>query len=237
MIINLISGPRNISTALMYSFAQRSDTKVVDEPFYAHYLSHTGLKHPGREEVLQSMHSDPKTILENIYNLETQHEIVFLKNMAHHHEGLDWSYLGNMVNFFLIRDPKQLIASFSQVIHQPTIQDIGLKLEAELLDYLLEKGSSAIVLDSNSILPHPERGLTELCSRLNIPFQNEMLKWSPGPIPEDGSWAKYWYKNVHNSSGFTKQKSSERELPEHCLSLYEDSIPYFERLKKHLITI
>ena len=50
-IINLISGPRNLSTALMYSFSRRPDTKVVDEPFYAHYLSTTGIDHPGREAV------------------------------------------------------------------------------------------------------------------------------------------------------------------------------------------
>ena len=44
-IINLISGPRNLSTALMYSFSQRPDTVVIDEPFYAHYLVTTGIDH------------------------------------------------------------------------------------------------------------------------------------------------------------------------------------------------
>ena len=37
-IICLWSCPRNISTALMYSFAQREDVQVFDEPLYAHYL-------------------------------------------------------------------------------------------------------------------------------------------------------------------------------------------------------
>lgn len=60
--------------------------------------------------------------------------------MAHHHEGLDWSYLLQMKNVLLIRDPKQLIASFAQVINQPTLQDIGLKHEADLLDYLVRNG-------------------------------------------------------------------------------------------------
>ena len=41
--ICLWSGPRNISTALMYSFAQRDDTRVVDEPLYGHYLLKLGL--------------------------------------------------------------------------------------------------------------------------------------------------------------------------------------------------
>ena len=52
------SGPRTISTALMYSFRERSDTTVVDEPLYAHYLSTTGIWHPGRDEVLATQNSD-----------------------------------------------------------------------------------------------------------------------------------------------------------------------------------
>ena len=52
--ICLWSGPRNVSTALMYSFAQRSDTRVVDEPLYGHFLRVSGTHHPGRDEVLAS---------------------------------------------------------------------------------------------------------------------------------------------------------------------------------------
>ena len=56
--INLISGPRNISTALMYSFGNRKDTSVVDEPMYAYYLHNTGIDHPGKEAVLGSLPID-----------------------------------------------------------------------------------------------------------------------------------------------------------------------------------
>ena len=62
MIINLISGPRNVSTALMYSFAQRRDTVVQDEPFYAYYLKHTGLLHPGKKQIMETMSSDIQLI-------------------------------------------------------------------------------------------------------------------------------------------------------------------------------
>ena len=41
--IAMWSGPRNISTAMMRSFASRADAVVVDEPFYAAYLAATGL--------------------------------------------------------------------------------------------------------------------------------------------------------------------------------------------------
>jgi len=234
MIINLISGPRNISTALMYSFAQRTDTKVVDEPFYAHYLIYTGIDHPGRAEIIESMPSDQDEILDQIRLLESEHEVVFIKNMAHHHLGLDGEYLFDMQNVFLIRNPKQLIASFSQVIPKPTLQDIGLKEEAELLEFVEAKGKrQPIVLDSNEILPNPEIGLTSLCDQLAIPFEKAMLHWEKGALPEDGAWAKYWYQNVHNSDGFAKQKTSERPLPDHCIPLYEKALPYYEKLKSY----
>ncbi len=49
------SGPRNISTALMRSWENRADTRVVDEPLYGFYLDRTQLDHPGREEVIAAM--------------------------------------------------------------------------------------------------------------------------------------------------------------------------------------
>jgi hypothetical protein len=49
--IAMWSGPRNISTAMMRSWENRSDTGVVDEPFYAFYLSQTQSPHPCFEDV------------------------------------------------------------------------------------------------------------------------------------------------------------------------------------------
>ena len=104
-IINLISGPRNLSTALMYSFSQRPDTVVIDEPFYAHYLVTTGIDHPSREETINSMSSNINEILDSIFSKKNV-KILFLKNMAHHHNNMDLFFLKKMTNLFLIRNPK-----------------------------------------------------------------------------------------------------------------------------------
>ena len=51
--IAMWSGPRNLSTALMRSFANREDViSVLDEPLYAAYLTSTGKGHPMRDEVI-----------------------------------------------------------------------------------------------------------------------------------------------------------------------------------------
>ena len=144
-IINLISGPRNLSTALMYSFSRRPDTKVIDEPFYAHYLETTGIEHPGREDTLNSMSSDITEVLQSIYETSGC-EVLFLKNMAHHHQQMDLKFLHKMTNLFLVRNPKQLIASFAQVINSPTMQDIGLQKSWELFNKIENK--NPVVLDS-----------------------------------------------------------------------------------------
>jgi ribosomal protein L9 len=82
----MISGPRNISTALMYSFAQRKDTVVVDEPFYANYLLKFNVPHPGREEIISTMEGDLEKIISQLKQVSKnkQKSICFIKNMAHH---------------------------------------------------------------------------------------------------------------------------------------------------------
>lgn len=230
--INLISGPRNISTALMYSFANRKDTCVVDEPMYAYYLSHTQIDyHPSTDEILKSQPQHIDEVLEQLIFQPIQQPIYFIKGMAHHYVDLDLSFLKRLQNVFLIRNPYQLIASFAKIIEHPKMSDIGLKREWELCNYLLENGQKPIVMDSSDILAEPRSKLAELCNQLDIPFTERMLSWEPGPIPQDGVWAKYWYKNVWESTGFTKQKTSDQKLPEQLIGLYEESLKYYELLK------
>ena len=51
------SGPRNISTSLMRSFANRGDCKVMDEPFYGAYLFKTQKNHPLRNQIIRDMNT------------------------------------------------------------------------------------------------------------------------------------------------------------------------------------
>src|SRR3712207_3151273 len=98
MVIHLISGPCNVSTALMYSFAQRRDTKVIDEPFYGFYLQATGIEHPGREQILATMELDPKKIFDQLTLAERERGTVFVKNMGHHLQGFDYEPIKQFAN-------------------------------------------------------------------------------------------------------------------------------------------
>lgn len=233
--IHLISGPRNISTALMYSFAQRKDTIVVDEPFYGHYLEHTGIEHPGRSQILASMQTRPKEVMEEVIFKAYDTEIVFFKNMAKHLLGFDFSFYEQLENVFLIRDPARLITSFAKVVPEVVESEIGLRHEYELFKHLQGRGKKPLVLNSDTLLKNPPRILEKLCAALNIPYDERMLRWKPGARPEDGVWAPYWYANVHKSEGFQPYQPSTEEFPERYRKLLQEVQPYFDYLNQYAL--
>lgn len=228
-ILNLISGPRNISTALMYSFAQRDDTRVYDEPFYAVYLNVSGAQHPGRDEVLKTQSSSEEVVQKQILSSKDK-PVVFIKNMAHHMEVLPQPFFHNGVNIFLIRDPAQIIASYAKVIETPVMRDIGVAYQYYLFNTLREHKNEPIVLDSGLLLRNPAAVLEELCHRCAIGFQSSMLTWNAGPKHYDGVWSNHWYKNVHQTTGFSEKITSKPVVPEHLETLYQQAMGYYEKL-------
>ena len=155
--------------------------------------------------------------------------------MAHHFVDIDEQFITRLTNLLLIRNPKQLISSIAQKIKEPDMEDIGSQKQHELYRYLVSQGNKPVVLDSGELLKDPPRVLRKVCEALDIPFEELMLSWKPGPLPEDGVWAKYWYDNVHRSTGFSKQPTSERPLPEHLQPLYETALGHYTELYENSI--
>ena len=225
------SGPRNISTALMYSFAQRTDTTVFDEPLYAHYLSSSNANeyHPGAEDILKDQENNGGKVLEMMMG---KHEspVVFFKNMTHHLLNLDRTFMKDAINVILTRDPVEMLPSFDKVIENPSMDDVGYSLHIDLVSYFKENGITPIVLDAKQVLLNPEMALKKLCVQADIPFQESMLSWSPGARKEDGIWAEYWYDSVHKSKGFMEYRPKTNTFPEHLKPLLEDCKICYQQL-------
>ena len=224
------SGPRNVSTAIMYAFAQRADTRVVDEPLYAHYLRVSGAQHPGREEILATMDPDGERVVGETILGPCDYEVLFIKNMAHHLVDLDLGFLTELTNIFLIRDPFEMLPSLINQIPQPTLYDTALGTQAELLQRLFKAGQNPPILDSKELLLNPERVLNQLCDRIELPFESGMLSWPPGPRQEDGVWAKHWYHNVHKSTAFQEYRAKTAPFPEPLKPLLEECQPVYDEL-------
>lgn len=234
--ICLWSGPRNISTALMYSFAQRNDTLVFDEPLYAYYLKNTKAKeyHPGAEDILASMDNDGDKVIE-MMRIENKKQILFFKHMTKHLLHLNFGFMKDMVNVILTRDPIEMLPSFAKVIPNPTLEDVGYKKHINLMTYFEENAIKYVVLDSKKVLLHPEKVLKQLCELIDITFDSAMLNWNAQQRPEDGIWAKYWYDNIHKSTGFIAYKAKAEVFPEHLKPLLYECQPHYNKLLEKAI--
>ena len=230
--ICLWSGPRNISTALMYSFAQRDDTVVYDEPLYAHYLSRTPARayHPGAEEVIATMENDGEVVVRDLILGDQPRPVAFFKHMTHHLVDLDPGFLAETTNVLLTRDPVEMLPSYAKQIESPSLLDVGYKAHTELLSYLRSLGQDPPVLDSQQLLLDPRTVLGELCRRIGIPFQEAMLSWPAGARPEDGVWASYWYSSVHRSTGFGEYVPKTDPFPDSLQPLLAECQPYYRQL-------
>ena len=226
------SGPRNISTALMRSWENRPDTEVVDEPLYAYYLTQTGLEHPGRDEVIASQPTDWREVVAGL--LAERPGVHYQKHMAQHLvPQLPRDWIGRLTNVLLIRDPAEVVASYTRSRAQVVAADIGLIQQAELYDQL---GGRVPVVDAADFLRDPERYLRWLCDHVGVPFTDAMLSWPPGPRDSDGVWAPYWYDAVLASTGFAPYRPREVELSGDALAAAEQCRPHYERLHAVRVT-
>ena len=228
--IAMWAGPRNISTTIMRSFENRSDATVVDEPFYACYLAKSGAQHPMRDEILKAQSNDWDTVIKSFDQLTPAGERLFFeKHIAFHYgpeRSLDW-LISHRV-FLLIRNPIEMVASYSQKFDDVAPIKDSLVVQKRIFDLLSERGQPCPVIDSKDVLLNPESQMRDLCSALDIPFEENMLSWPVGRRETDGVWGAHWYDAVEKSTGFNEYREREIDLPEdlqtianECASLYE----------------
>ena len=229
--ICLWSGPRNVSTALMYSFAELESVEVVDEPLYGHYLRVTGADHPGRDDVLRAMNTDGDAVMQEL--LRRQAELgdkrLFLKQMAHHLVELDTGFLEHTDNVLLVRDPEDMLPSLTIQVPGASLADTGLKRQWQLYESLRGLGQRPAVVDSGILLSDPDRVLRQLCEHLGLTYDRSMLTWRQGPRPEDGVWAPHWYHAVHRSRGFHEPREK-GPFPDALYDLLGQCRPWYDKL-------
>lgn len=226
------SGPRNISTAMMRAWENRADTVVIDEPFYAFYLARTNADHPGRDEVIASGETDWRKMVTRLTSdpLPAGKRIFYQKQMTHHLlPEIDRSFLRGLTNCFLIRDPAEVIASYTKKNHEPTLDDLGLVQQAEIFELV----EPATVIDADDVQRNPKRTLQLLCDAVGVEFSDAMLSWPAGARETDGVWAKHWYAEVEKSTGFQPPKPERTEVPARLRAVYEAALEIYQRLRAH----
>ncbi|MCA0432788.1 MAG: sulfotransferase [Proteobacteria bacterium] len=237
-ILAMWSGPRNISTAMMYSFGNRADCEAWDEPFYGFSLVHKGNDHPMRNEIIASMETHWDKLVQNC-TTPSARPLLYQKHMTHHMlEGYDRSFILKLTNAFLIRDPAKVLASYAVKWADVDLRAIGFIEQAEIFDMVAQKlGHAPPVIDAEDVLADPRGVLGKLCAACNITFDEAMLKWPRGPKPFDGVWAAHWYNAVWQSEGFAQQPEKKTALPPHLARIAEQAQPLYEKLKPHRLHV
>nr|WP_274387407.1 hypothetical protein [Salsipaludibacter albus] len=229
------SGPRNVSTALMYAFRSRSDTTVVDEPLLGHYLRVTGVDQPARDEVLATFDLDGDRVVREQLLGPCPTPVLFAKNMAHHLVDLDDDFLDEVRNVVLTRDPRHMLPSLVQGIPDPQLFETGLPGQVALVRRELAAGRTPVVVETATLLADPPGVLAEVCRRCDIPWDPAMLSWEAGPKPEDGPWGDFWYGSVRASTGFGPPRTSTRPVPDHLEDLLAACVDLHDEVTAHAI--
>lgn len=225
MKIAVWSGPRNLSTAMMYSFGNRADFTAIDEPFYAPYLATTGFDHPMAAEIIATHNADPIKVAKSCSD-DGSKSHKYMKHMPHHMlDGFPLDWAKDCINIHLIRHPARVIASYALKRENPTLEDIGYPQQKALYDQI-----GGIVVDSYHIRQDPKNALKNLCSQINLPFDSAMLAWPVGPKAFDGIWASHWYGAVHNSTGFAGPEGNLPQLSRAQRELCDAAMPFYDAL-------
>lgn len=223
------SGPRNLSTAMMYAFGNRADFAAWDEPFYAAYLKATGIDHPMRDEVIAAHESDQaKVAARCVGPIPDGKANFYMKHMPFHMvDGFPLDWAKDCVNVHLIRHPARVVASYVAKRENPVMRDIGFAEQTRLFEVL-----PGPVVDSADIRRDPEGMLRKLCDAIGLEFDPTMLAWEAGPKPFDGAWAPHWYGAVHRSTGFAGAEGPLPVLEGAAAELVEAALPHYQRLRE-----
>jgi sulfotransferase family protein len=235
--IAMWSGPRNISTAMMRSWGNRADTAVIDEPFYAYYLEGTGKQHPGASEIIAQGETDWRKIVTLLTkdSVPADRQTFFQKQMTHHLlPEIDRTWIVDLTNCFLIRDPRDVILSYIKKNADPEVEDLGFVQQCEIFNFVREQtGSVPPVIDADDVLKDPDRILRLLCDAIGVDFDQAMLSWPAGLRDTDGIWAKHWYDAVARSTTFEPYKPREGNVPDSLRDIYERCRECYEKLRQH----
>ena len=236
MNIAMWSGPRNLSTTMMRSFANRSDVQhVMDEPLYASYLYRTKKNHAMYDEVIASQEIDYSIVTQTCAN--NSQGISFQKHMVQHidfDQENDWILALN--NFFLIREPELVIPSFLRKFPEGDFEDLGFKQQIDIFNYIKDLTNKVpIVIDATDIRNNPQKLLPELCEQLTIEWVDSMLTWEPGLKEYDGVWAKHWYHSVEKSDSFKPEDTPKESLSDRTKQLVDQANMYYQQISKYKI--
>lgn len=198
MLLMLWSAPRSRSTAFFRMMAERGDFTVVHEPFS--YLAEFGYADVAGTRVVSA-----PDLIAALRDLGAR-SCVFAKETTgkrYPQVLASASFLGSdAVHTFLIRHPRETIASYVRLNPDAPLHKIGFESLYEVYASVARlTGRPPAVVDAADLMLSPVAVISAYCARVGIPFVPAALSWRPADRPE---WepSRRWHAEVAASTGF-----------------------------------
>lgn len=252
-ILALWATPRSTSTAFEWVMENRGDMTCFHEPYNEAFYYGLDRRHNRyfiADKTLQPTAGlSINSVHENLLDLAATGQ-VFIKDFAYSimHMAND-RFLDEFTHTFLIRDPDKVITSIHSRWPDISLAEIGFEDLHTLFNRIADReGKAPVVIDSDELLQFPEAGMQAYCEAVGIACIPESLSWADKSEEKNGKNGKNptWNTDDHGfhdslkaSTGLQKQKRSYPPLATSAdmMRLYEASMPHYEALKVHTISI
>jgi hypothetical protein len=228
-IVALWSAPRCMSTAFFRMMLERGDFYSVHEPFS--YLAEFG-----SVELAGHRLTSEQELLAGLRGLSASRPVFFKDTTDERYPGVlaDRGFLAeDAAHAFLIRSPRETIASYYRINPGVRAEQIGFGHQLELFEAVrAATGRTPFVMDAARLLADPATVVAEFCEAVGIEFRPEALSWQPGHRPEWGPSQK-WHAEVSRTTGFAAVRAEHREpadLEPRLAEILDYQQPFYERL-------
>ncbi len=233
-LLALWSAPRSRSTAFFRVMAERGDVVSLHEPF-AQVVDRGETELPGHSV------TSIDELIDRLLDL-AERTVVFLKDTTDKRqqrvlERPDFLRSGRQT--FLIRDPREVIASYCALRPDMQRYEVGVENLAEIFAATTAAGGSALVLDSDDFVDRPAETTAAYCAAVGLPFRPKALSWEAGDRVEWRSSAA-WHAGVRDSTTVERRTSEyERTVDTDpaLRAMYNHHAPFYEELRRHRVRL
>lgn len=229
-LLALWSAPRSRSTAFFRMMVERGDVVALHEPF-AKLVDHGETELPGHNV------TSIDELIDRLLNL-AERTVVFFKETTdkRHQRVLERpDFLCSGQHTFLIRDPREIIASYCALRPDMQRYEAGVENLTEIFAATTAAGGSALVLDSDDFVDRPAETAAAYCAAVELPFRPEALSWEAGDQVEWRRSAR-WHTGVRDSTT-VERRSREYErtidIDPALRAIYDHHAPFYEELRRH----
>ncbi len=201
--VTLWAAPRCVSTAFEKTFAQRSDTEIVHEPFCDVYFFSQWRRSSRFGESPELLNYSSEQAIAQIRSKTAP--LVFTKEHAYQAlPYIDRDFLASSINSFILRHPLEVMGSWYRVKEYPTAEEFGFTALERIWQIVTEElKQKPILVEATHFRQNPEQILRKYCQEIGVEFDSQMLNWSNGQLrewsPREAQFHAKWHSTLDKS--------------------------------------